>query len=108
MRYALPLTLFVLLSACGDDGTSVQTCGRTDCCAVCENSQPCGDSCIPEENECTAPQGCACSQAQTAPCASSTPSTPCCRVCTSGKACGDGCIPVSSTCRTSGGCACNG
>lgn len=37
-----------------------QTEGTKTCCRYCTNSKACGDGCIPYENTCHKPAGCAC------------------------------------------------
>ena len=62
----------VLAIACGgeDDSKPTGTAGASDsaetcidadtCCKVCDESQPCGDSCIAADLECSTAPGCAC------------------------------------------------
>ena len=33
---------------------------RKECCKICDDSKPCGDSCIPKTSECNTYSGCAC------------------------------------------------
>lgn len=43
----------VATAACGDSS-------GPNCCRVCRTGKACGDSCIPVENTCNTPPGCAC------------------------------------------------
>jgi hypothetical protein len=53
MRKAmLVLLLGVVLAACGKD--------EDKCCKHCKDSQPCGDTCIPNNQTCHTNSGCAC------------------------------------------------
>ena len=67
------LMLFCFLMGCGsDDDTTqkgdaggeteeVEDCVPADsCCKVCAESQPCGDTCIAADRECSTEPGCAC------------------------------------------------
>lgn len=43
------------------DQTGMPAYCESDCCKVCENSKPCGDSCIATNQTCNVGPGCACS-----------------------------------------------
>ena len=67
------LLLFCFLMGCGSDDDTPQkgsAGGETEvvedcvpaesCCKVCAESQPCGDTCIAADRECSTAPGCAC------------------------------------------------
>ena len=54
--------ILILITNCGTDEPSMIFNYEEEhpCCKVCENSKPCGDSCIPKNRQCFRPKGCAC------------------------------------------------
>lgn len=54
------LGLLVGIASCEDEGCEQTT---SNCCKVCTDSKPCGDSCIARNQTCSIGGGCACSGA---------------------------------------------
>lgn len=54
MRFVIA---FALMLGCEDEGCKHV---ESSCCKVCEDSKPCGDSCISRSQTCNVGPGCAC------------------------------------------------
>jgi hypothetical protein len=66
---AMMVMTAIFTSGCEVDPGCVDQTGKpayceSDCCKVCTNSQPCGDSCISTTQACNVGPGCACSPAE--------------------------------------------
>jgi len=59
----------VMTECCSSDAEVYRPlCGRIECCKVCIEGKPCGDTCIAINKSCGKSVGCACTKQEAQPC----------------------------------------